>query len=349
MKKIVVIGPNAGMGGVERASVNIANGFVEFGNEVTYIALIPKSPFFELKSKYIEPNGFNNGSMDLIKTLRYIRKHVIDIKPDAILCFTKFYAAIANMALIFSRYKIYVTERSSPLYKWPEKIEWFCRLSFSLKKVNGVISQTSIASEFHKKYYGNTKYTIIPNAIREIKLYPYVKREKIILAVGRFQDTCKGFDLLVKAFNGVSNDEWRLVFAGGTREEGKYLLDFANENKKSMIDFIGPVKDIDLLYARAGIFVMPSRSEGYPNALAEALIAGCCCISFDFTAGARDLIKDGFNGVLIEPENYVKLGEVLSELIVNKNKRELYSSNARLIKNNLDYSKIIQSYLKFIL
>lgn len=116
-----------------------------------------------------------------------------------------------------------------------------------------------------------------------------------------------------------------------------------------MIDFLGPVKDIDLLYARAGIFVMPSRSEGFPNALAEALIAGCCCISFDFTAGARDLIKNGFNGIPIEPENYLKLGEVLNELIENESRREFYSSNARSIKNKLDYSKIIQMYLKFIL
>jgi glycosyltransferase involved in cell wall biosynthesis len=44
---------------------------------------------------------------------------------------------------------------------------------------------------------------------------------------------------------------------------------------------LGAVKDMDYLYARAGIFVMPSRSEGFPNALAEALVAGCCCVSFD--------------------------------------------------------------------
>lgn len=46
MKKIVIIGPNAGMGGVERASTNIANGLMELGQDVTFIALIPEEPFF---------------------------------------------------------------------------------------------------------------------------------------------------------------------------------------------------------------------------------------------------------------------------------------------------------------
>lgn len=348
MKKIVVIGPNAGMGGVERASTNIANGFVELGHDVTYIALIPEEPFFQLKSKYIEPSGFNNTSMDLIKTLMYIRKEVSDIQPDAILCYTKFYAALTNVALLFTRYQIHVTERSSPLYPWPKRIEQFCRFSFSIKKVKGVISQTTIASEYHQKYYGKTRFIVIPNAVREIKSYPEIKREKIILAVGRFHDDCKGFDLLVEAFNLLNDSEWRLVFAGGTQEEGKYLLDLAQDDKKFKIEFLGAVKEMDMLYARAGIFVMPSRSEGFPNALAEALVAGCCCVSFDFIAGPKDLIEDGVNGVLVEAENYMMLGEKLSELVINKKERELYGIYAELTKIKLENLKISEMYLNFI-
>lgn len=168
------------------------------------------------------------------------------------------------------------------------------------------------------------------------------------MAVGRFHDDCKGFDLLVKAFNKVHNTEWRLVFAGGTREEGQYLLDLAEEDKKSKIDFLGAVKDMDLIYAKAGIFVMPSRSEGFPNALAEALCAGCCCVSFDFIAGPRDLIEDGVNGVLVEAENYVMLGEKLSELVINKKDRELFGINAELTKIKLENLKISEMYLNFI-
>lgn len=349
MKKIVIIGPNVGMGGVERASSNIANIFVELGHDVTYIALIPEVPFFQLNAKYIEPSNFNSTSMHLMKTLKYIRMEITDIQPDAILCYTKFYAALANLALLFTRYQIYVTERSSPFYKWPQKIEWVCRFSFYLKKVKGVISQTTIASAHHKKYYGKTRYTVIPNAVREIKNYSYIAREKIILAVGRFHDDCKGFDLLVKAFNLLNDREWRLVFAGGTQKEGQYLLDLTQEDKKSKIDFLGAVKDMDMLYARAGIFVMPSRSEGFPNALAEALVAGCCCVSFDFVAGPRDLIEDGVNGVLVEANNIRKLVAEIDDLILNTNKRNLLQIQAKMVSEKLNPIVIAKSYIDFLL
>lgn len=346
--KIVVIGPNVGMGGVERASSNIANGLEDSGEEVVYLALIPEDQFFELRTSYIEPKDFNRTKMDFIKTIKFIRDHVNEIKPDKIIAFTKFYAALANFALLFSRYKVIITERSSPLYIWPKQVEIFCRMSFALKKPSGVISQTSIASQYHKKLYGSTKYTVIPNAVRKLKLYPEVNRENTILAVGRFNDSCKGFDLLVEAFNLLENKSWRLVFAGGSREEGQYLLEVAKPEVRSRMDFLGSVKDTDTIYSKAGIFAMPSRSEGFPNALAEAMVAGCPCISFDFVAGPKDLIDNDVNGILIEKEDVAKLAKGLDELISNPEKRKEIAHKALEIEKKLNITKITQEYKKFL-
>ena len=286
--------------------------------------------------------------MGFIKTIRYIRKEVKKIVPDAIICYTKFYAAIANLALLNTSYNVFVTERSSPLYHWPRKIEWFCKLSFTLRKPKGVISQTSIASKYHQKYYGNTKYFVIPNAVRTINTYKEIEREPFILAVGRFHDSCKGFDLLVKAFNRLENKTWKLVFAGGSIEEGKYLLDLANPEVTSRIEFLGVVKNMDALYARAGIFAIPSRSEGFPNALAEAMTAGCCCVSFDFVAGPRDLINNGVNGVLVEANNINSLAETLDNLISNSIQRQFLGINAQEIYKNLNGIVITKKYLSIL-
>ena len=342
--KIMIIGPNVGVGGVERASSNIANGLTGLGEHATYLALIPEKPFFELKAKYIEPDGFNVRSMDVYKTLRFIRRHVKRENPDAILCFTKFYAALANVALINTSYKVVITERSTPLYKWPFKIKLFSRLSFWLKRPKAVISQTKIASHYHQKYYGKTQYYVIPNPVREIKKYPEIKREKTILAVGRFHDHCKGFDLLVKAFNLVENSQWRLVFAGGTKAQGNYLLDLAKEDKKDRIEFLGVVRDMDRLYARAGIFTMPSRSEGFPNALAEAMSAGCCCVSFDFIAGASDMIRNRKNGVLVPPQDIEQLAKEIDCLIKDEASRITYQSEAVKTRQLLKQEVITRKY-----
>lgn len=346
--KILIIGPNVGMGGVEKASSNIANGLKNARHQVTYLALIPEPHFFELETNYMEPIGFNHSKMSLVKTIKYIRKNVIEIKPDRIIAFTKFYAALANVALLFTTYKIYVSERSSPLYKWPKHIELFSKFAFRLKKPQGVISQTSLASDFHRKVYGKTKYSIIPNAVREIKLYPEIKRENFILAVGRFHDACKGFDLLIEAFNLIENKDWRLVFAGGTKEEGQYLVNKANQNLKNRIEFLGHVKEMDLIYAKAGIFVIPSRSEGFPNALIEAMAAGCPCLSFDFVAGPRDIIINGVNGILIEKENVTLLAKKMDEIIKNEVFRNEIGTNALEIREQLSMDNSIDKYLKFL-
>lgn len=346
--KIVIVGPNVGLGGVERASSNWANGLYDLGHDVTYLALIPDDKFFNLKCNYIEPDCFNKKKISLLQTFKYVRYHIKKIDPNVIICFTKFYAALVNYYLFGTRHKVLVTERQSPIYIWPKKIEVICKVSFFLKKPKGVISQTSIASEYHQKYYGNTRYTVVPNAVRELTKYPEVKRENIILAVGRFHDACKGFDLLIQAFNLLKNEKWNLVFAGGTREEGQYLLDLATESKKDRIEFLGAVKDMDSLYAKAGIFVMPSRSEGFPNALAEALAAGCCCVSFDFTAGPRDLIVHEVNGEIVEAENVEALAKTLDDLILNENKRSLYSIEAIKVGERLSEHNISKQIMKFI-
>lgn len=346
--KILIIGPNVGMGGVEKASCNLANSFEKNGYSTTYLALIPEPHFFELNSDYIEPVGFNEKKMNFIKTIKYIRRNAKEIQPDYIIAYTKFYAALANFSLLFSKYSIIVTERSSPLYQWPKHIDLFCKISFLFKRAKGVISQTTIASQFHKKMYGNTKYCVIPNAVREVKFYPEMNRENIILAVGRFHDPCKGFDLLINAFNLIHNSEWRLVFAGGSKEEAHYLLDKAKPEVVSRIEFLGAVKNMDVVYAKAGIFVMPSRSEGFPNALAEAMASGCPCISFDFTAGAKDIIQNNVNGMLVEPENYELLAKAIDELIENKKKRSDFSSKAVSIRDTLDSNLIAKRYLNFL-
>ena len=64
--------------------------------------------------------------------------------------------------------------------------------------------------------------------------------------------------------------------------------------------------------------------------------------------GEEGHYEDGVNGVLVEAENYVMLGEKLSELVINKKDRELFGINAELTKIKLENLKISEMYLNFI-
>ena len=53
-----------------------------------------------------------------------------------------------------------------------------------------------------------------------------------------------------------------------------------------------------------------------PNALAEAMTAGCCCIAFDFVAGPNEMITNGVDGILVPSGDTQKLVEAIDDLIV---------------------------------
>lgn len=341
------------MGGIERASATIANYISSQGHTTLYLAIFKHPRFFELhpEIEYDEPlDGSNITRLDPVKTIIRIRKKIKAFNPDTILAYNKFYASLALIALAGLNKKIIISERSSPLYKWGKKQELVNKIALMLNKPSGIIAQTSIAAQYQQAYYGKgIRSKVIPNALREVKLYPEVQREKWILAVGRFGDRLKGFDQLIEAFAQVKVQDWKLVFAGGD-EDGDDLKELAKKmGVYEKIIFLGKVKDIDKVYARAGIFVIPSRSEGFPNALCEAMAAGLPCISFDFIAGPRDIITDGADGVIVENGNIEKLASALDNIIEDEQKRLLLMKNAVRITERLNMEKIGKEVLEFIL
>ena len=348
--KILIIAPCLAMGGIERASSNTANGLSELGAKVYFLSLFKKEAFFKLNEgiEIIEPQGFNKTKLSLFKSILWIRKEVKRVNPEHILVFNKFYGAITALALLGTKYPYFLSERSSPLFVWRQPMRAINKFAFSIKPPKGVIAQTNIAAEYQRKYFKKSKVVVIPNSVREVQLFPEIKREKVILAVGRLNDYLKGFDLLIESFAKIKNQDWELHIAGGD-EEGEVLK--AQAEKLGVINrikFLGKVKEIDKCYAYAGMFVIPSRSEGFPNALAEAMTAGCCCIAFDFVAGPNEMITNGVDGILVPSGNIDKLAQVIDILIQDQIKIESYSNEALKVKEKLNQQKIVSQIKDFI-
>jgi len=351
MSKIVLVSTSLKMGGVEQASVNLANGLKNIGHDVTFISLFNQTKFFNLNDgiKFIEPDDFNIDRLSIIKSILWLRKIIISENPSAVVVFQKFYSALVLVALSGTFKRIFISERSSPKFKWPLHVRIFSNIVFLFLKPAGIIAQTKIAEEYQKKYYGKkVPVKVIPNVVRDVKLYPDIQRKNVILAVGRFGDYQKGFDRLIMAFALIKN-KWELHFAGGCDEDGN-LKNMARElGVSERVRFLGKVKDMDRVYAEAGIFVITSRSEGFPNALCEAMAAGLPCISFDFIAGPREIITSGQNGILVENGNISALAKAIDHLIENPSERARLGQSALKIRDRLNIEKIGRLYSDFIL
>lgn len=347
--RVCIVAPSLQMGGVERASTTLANYLAREGNDVHFLPVFPHPHFFTLHHSIsiCEPD-FNRKSLQTFKSICWLRAEIKRINPEIVLAFNNMYGALTIFALLGTRYKICTSDRSSPFFKWPWKIDVVVRIAFGLRPPDGIISQTSIAARYSRaRLRGAFKQVVIPNALRHIQAFD-IQRKKIILAVGRLGDPLKGFDRLIQAFSKIPDNGWKLVFAGGD-EEGYYLRKQATElGVIQRVVFLGKVKDIDRVYAEAGMFVIPSRSEGFPNALCEAMAAGLPCISFNFTAGPSDIISDGVDGILVEDGNIDALAAEMQRLMASEVLRNELGSNARQIKNRLSDDIIGAKVLDFL-
>jgi GalNAc-alpha-(1->4)-GalNAc-alpha-(1->3)-diNAcBac-PP-undecaprenol alpha-1,4-N-acetyl-D-galactosaminyltransferase len=352
VNKIVVVGPALKMGGMERATANIVNGFHAEGNDVALITLFDQPLFFKIDPdiRLITPSGFNQKKLNLWKTLRYLRKSILELNPEVVLVYNKFYSAITLLSLFFiGKYSVVISERSSPLYQWSRSVRLFNRIAFFLRPPQGIISQTSAAATFQKKYYAsNIPLTVIWNIVRPVEEFPDVKREKIVLAVGRLNDSLKGFDRLIRAFSLVKDKGWRLLFAGGDENQDPVLDALISDLKlKSHIDFLGKVGNIDKVYARASMFVIPSRNEGFPNALCEAMSAGLPCISYDFVAGPSEIITHMNNGLLVPNDDIEGLADSMALLMDDESLRRRLGNEAKKIRATLGTTPIIKKHIDF--
>lgn len=125
-----------------------------------------------------------------------------------------------------------------------------------------------------------SKLVYIPNGIEEglnlaeasdcIEKYG-LEKEKYILALGRITYE-KGFDILIDAFKRADTADIKLCIAGGVETEKKYFEELKAAANTNVV-FPGFVSGelLRQLYSHARLFVLPSRNEGFPLALLDAM------------------------------------------------------------------------------
>lgn len=99
--------------------------------------------------------------------------------------------------------------------------------------------------------------------------------------MGRLEKV-KGHEYLIKAFAKIEDQDWELSIVGDGSER-PYLENLTKVlNIDNKVIFHGHLRDFRKQLSEAKIFVLPSLSEGFPNALIEAMSLPLPCISTDF-------------------------------------------------------------------
>jgi len=168
----------------------------------------------------------------------------------------------------------------------------------------------------------------IPGSVDTEKFQPLpehrpdpARPERDILCIARLE-YAKGVDVLLHAWARMMQApaEWgvmlipRLLLVGEGKLKPQMERIATELGIQDSVEFLGLRTDIVNLLQRSWGFVLPSRWEGMPNALLEAMACGLPCIA-THVSGCEDVIADDLNGLLIEPEQSTEMARALKRII----------------------------------
>lgn len=124
---------------------------------------------------------------------------------------------------------------------------------------------------------------------------------RLLGSVGRLTYQ-KGFDVLISALAILSDQDVNLILIGEGEDMGKLCAQAVTLHVQDRVIFAGYRQDIPRVLGAFDVYVQPSRWEGMPAAVIEAMAAGCPIVVTGVD-GNLDLIEDGVHGWLVASED----------------------------------------------
>jgi len=176
---------------------------------------------------------------------------------------------------------------------------------------------------------GRTRVECIPNSAPAPGPLHARPEAKVVIAAGRLNPR-KAFDRLLRAWARVAHEwpDWRLdIF--GTGPERDALERLAGElGIGGSARLRGHSAKMPEELAKASLFAMTSRREGFPMVLLEAMSVGLPVVAYDCPTGPRDIVTDGVDGYIVPDGDTETLGAVLDRLMADEDRRRALGAAA---------------------
>jgi glycosyltransferase involved in cell wall biosynthesis len=336
-------------GGAEHTLSRIASIYYNRGYKVTVITLEDSGddPIFLLDHGIewivlpIERKNYLIAKIiQRIKRLFKLRNILKVRKPLVLLSFMTPTNILAIAATWRLGVRCIVSERTNPaLYDYGWIINIFRNSCYRL--ADTIVVQTKqIADWLRLRTKGNM--VIIPNfLLRETPKDEFGFRQHHIIAVGRLAPE-KCFDLLITAFARIASDfpYWKIFILGEGPERQTLQTLIEQFSLQQRVMLCGFVEQPAIVLQRASVVVQPSRFEGFPNALLEAMAYGLPAIA-THEAGNM-LIKEQVNGLLIPVDNIEALVSALQQLIQNPQLREKLGEAAMQVRETYGERQVMK-------
>ena len=298
-------------GGVQRAITILMNGMVARGHEVSLLTWdrADAEAFFPI-SPEIGWHRLNLGDTDTkanirvrLQRARAVRNVIRECKPQLIVGFRGGQFLVARLYSLGLGIPAIAAERNSPsrFDHMPGGSRWRFIEFNGMRLANKVVIQLE---GYRSQYPGylRDKLVAIPNPVVPAVRFATVDRPDNngrfrVLSVGRLSYQ-KNNESLIFAFNALAEQfpSWDLMILGEGDERPQLERLVREAGFADRVRLLGAKANVAEWYEGAHLFCLPSRHEGFPNALAEAQAHGLPAVGFAGCAGVNELIQDGKTG-----------------------------------------------------
>jgi GalNAc-alpha-(1->4)-GalNAc-alpha-(1->3)-diNAcBac-PP-undecaprenol alpha-1,4-N-acetyl-D-galactosaminyltransferase len=336
-------------GGAERVITSLASEWTRDGHEVTLVTLEPWAGLeFPIDSGVARVRlDFTEGKGGILRRaagqfgkVRRLYEIFRREKPSVVVSFMDVANVLSIVAGRLSGTPVIACQRSSALgIGQPSGLRWRMLRRFIYPLAAIVTVQTAGLKDSWRRQWPRMNICVMPNPIspplasEPPAVYAESPGRRRLVATGRLVEV-KGFDLLIDAFAPLAArfPDWDLWIWGDGEGGPELAAKAAKLGLQDRILMPGLTTRPWLEMAKADIFVLSSRNEGFPNALVEAMALGRPCVAFDCAYGPREITSDGQDGILVSAGDVEALRSSLAGLMSDSAKRKSLSLRALRVR-----------------
>ncbi len=282
-------------------------------------------------------------------------------KPDATIAFFGIPSGpVGWLLLLTARVPYIVSLRGGDVPGFqPYDLAFFHRLlgpfiRLLWKKAAAVVANSAGLQTLALRFAPELPVAVIPNGVDAQTFHPAAESERPsggpvrLLFVGRvvFQ---KGLDVLLRALADLPAPlAWDIEIIGDGDQRAALTAEAARLGLSTRITFAGWCDRARIAerYRAADIFVFPSRDEGMPNVVLEAMASGLPIVATAI-AGSEELVREGGNGHLVPAENAAALTAALARLIADPAQcRAMGRASRAIVEREYTWARVAASYLE---
>lgn len=349
MRPLVIVINRLSVGGAERLVVDELHELHRRGIEVHLVTLFPEGRSSLLPQLNI-PTQCVHINASFLALLRLLRA----LKPQAVICHLWYANMVGRVAARLAGIKRVVVFEHNVYDRVKSRAQFFVDWLLQGLATNIIAVSETVQGSLVHHGISPTRIRVLPNAIDPRRYLDAVPADLaqayrlphnafILLLVGRLTHQ-KGFDICIRAMPLLPEHVHAILL--GIGEEEKTLKELARAlSVQERVHFGGVRYDMPNVLKASHCLVMPSRWEGEPIILLEALAAGVPVVGSDIPP-LRALITESVNGFLAPVNDVSGLARALSRIVSTNMSTVVFPSN-RTITRHIDGLKDIVGYKRY--